>query len=1030
MHYNNYHRHDCYSNLATLDCVSKPEDYIKRIKELGETNYFTTQHGWTGDVHQCYSLCKKNNLKCIVGAEVYYVDDRKKKDKSNYHLIIICLNRNGYHDLNRIISEANRTGYYYKPRIDKELLLSLNPENVVITTACVAGRLFKTLNYKTEFLMPVMQHFGKHFFLETQAHQAETQILYNKKIIQLHKKYNIPLIHANDSHYIYPNDAYYRNMFLKAKGIKYPEENGFILDYPDSDTIINRYHQQGVLSEDEIKEALKNTLIFDNCEDLQFDYKIKIPKIHKDTDSNIELKQIINSCWKVKRKEIPTEKWNEEKEAIKNEVKVIEDTGMADYFIDDYAITNRAVNHYNAFLTRTGRGSSVSFATNYILGFTQINRIVNNDIPLYPSRFMSKARILKTRNLPDIDLNMASKEDQDKFVQASKDILGNDEVYFMISYKPLQDSSAFRLWCKAKGLDISEYNDVAMDLDKYTKDNKWKQLIEESKIFRGVIESASPSPCSTLLYDKPISQEIGLMRLTDKTTGRLVYCACMDKHSADEYKFLKNDYLVVTVYTLIKQTCELANIKVPTINELEKLIDDKTWDIYAKGLTATVNQCDSDFARPMVMKYKPHSVAELSSFIAAIRPGFSMLNNFLNRKYYSTGVDQIDKLLESSHHYILFQENIMQFLIFCGIEEDFTYGIIKKISKKTITKDEFSNLKKTVRNGYIKRIHSDNGFDNIWTEMENASFYSFNSSHSLSYGYDSIYCAYLKSHYPLEYYTVALNQNRNNIDETNKITKELQYFKINIKPIQFRYSKADYYPDEATHSIYKGTASIKYFNSDVSDRLYSLRNQRFDTFIDFLKVNPCNSRQTEILIILNYFKEFGKSKKLFQIYKLFKNIYGKSQFKKTKLPCNENIIKKYATETDKTYKKINTSDLLKELCLQIPDKEFPIDMIIKAQNTYLGYIEYKDNKLKNYIAVMDMNTKYSPKLTAYNLSTGEISIMKISTKTFASQPFETGAILKILSQNERERYQKIEGKWCKIIGEYQTWIDAYQVVYR
>ena len=201
---------------------------------------------------------------------------------------------------------------------------------------------------------------------------------------------------------------------------------------------------------------------------------------------------------------------------------------------------------YNGVLTRTGRGSAPSFYLNKLLGFTNIDRL-NSPITLYPTRFMSITRINETKSLPDIDLNWA---DVEAPIKASKEILGDDGVYYMIAYKPLQDSSAFRLWCKANDMDISEYNDVAKDLDSYENDEKWKQLIDESKVFRGVIESVSPSPCSVLLYDKPISQEIGLIRLTNKITGKHVFCVCMDKHSADEYKFLKNDYLVVQVLNI------------------------------------------------------------------------------------------------------------------------------------------------------------------------------------------------------------------------------------------------------------------------------------------------------------------------------------------------------------------------------------------------------------------------------------------------------------------------------------------------
>ena len=216
MRYNNYHKHTHYSNIRTLDCVSKPEDYIKRAIELGHTTYFTTEHGYQGNIYEAQTLCEKYDIKPIYGVEAYYVDDMNdKSNRDNYHIILIAMNRNGQKQINKIMSLANTEGFYYKPRIDLSCLLSLNPNDVVITTACVASRLFKSEDWEDEFLKPVWNHFGDHFFLEVQSHIDEVQARYNKKILEVHKKYGIGLIHANDSHYILPSDAKYRDFESK-----------------------------------------------------------------------------------------------------------------------------------------------------------------------------------------------------------------------------------------------------------------------------------------------------------------------------------------------------------------------------------------------------------------------------------------------------------------------------------------------------------------------------------------------------------------------------------------------------------------------------------------------------------------------------------------------------------------------------------------------------------------------------------------------------------------------------------------------
>lgn len=715
MRYNNYHKHTTYSNLRTLDCTVKPIDYIHRAKELGHDTYFTTEHGWGGNIWEAYSLCKEHNLKCVFGVEAYYVDDRRVQDKGNYHIMLIAKNMDGYKDINRIISEANKTGYYYKPRIDLMLLLSLNPKNVFVTTACVGSRLFKTENYKEEFLLPLLKHFGDNLFLEIQANCDDIQKKYNVKIKKISKEFNIKLIHANDSHYIHKEDSKIRDLFLKAKGIIYNDEKEFMLDYPTYEEIKKRYELQGVFEKREVIEAIKNTLILDECESLDLNDDIKLPKIHKDRNSTELLKEIINEEWKKERKEIDPNRINEYLEAIRYEIDIIEKTHMEDYFILNYELVKRAKDLYGGVLTRTGRGSAPSFYVNKLLGLTDIDRL-ESPITLYPTRFMSTTRILESRSLPDIDMNWAVVEPA---IKATKDILGEDGVYYMVAYKALQESSAFRLWCKANDMEIDEYNHIAKDLENYVDDKKWGKIIEDSKVFRGVIESVSPSPCSFLLLDKSISEEVGLIRVGN------VMCCCLDGYNCDKYKFLKNDLLTVSVWDIIDKTFKLINKPIPTIRELNNLLDDETYKMYELGLTCTLNQADSDWATNLVKKYAPKSVAEMASFCASIRPGFaSLLDVFIERKKYTNGVKELDELLIETSHFMMMQESIMKYLVWLGIEESGTYDIIKKIAKKKFKEEELKQLKLQLKNGWLRVVGKEKGFEDTWEVIERASKYS------------------------------------------------------------------------------------------------------------------------------------------------------------------------------------------------------------------------------------------------------------------------------------------------------------------
>ena len=772
--YNNYHKHDHYGNPWTMDCVVKPEEYCQRAIELGHDSVFTVNHGVTGNVFEWMELSKKYNLKMRYGMETYFVNDRFEKDRSNKHLVIVAKNNDGVMQLNDIMTEAHTTGFYYKPRIDRELLFSLNPNDFIITTACVAG-----IWNDPELILALHRKFGKNFFLEVQFNQFAKQIEVNQELLRLSKEAHIPIIHANDSHYIYPQDSEYRDVLLKAKEIYYEDEGSSIMDYPDSDTIFHRYEKQGVLTRQQVAEALENTLIFDECEPITLiNDDIKLPPISENPTE--DLRNIIYTKWQDEKNNVPKERWQEYEDAISYELDIVEKTHMENYFLIDYVVAKEGQQKYDGRLTNTGRGSAPSFYITKLLGLTDIDRVAS-PITLYPTRFMSIERILGARSLPDIDLNTT---DREPFIKATEDLLGKENCAWMLAWKPFQDASAFRTYCKGIGKDINEYDEIAKNLEAYENDNKWKKVIQDSKRFVGVIESISESPCSMLLYNKPVRKELGLVR-----TSKDKFCCLLDGYNCDKYKYLKNDYLTVTVWAIIRDVCKLAGIPIPTIREIDNLFDDETFDIYKNGLTSTINQADSDFATGLVTTYCPKTVSEMSAFVAIIRPGCaSLLQDFIDRKPYTTGVKELDDLLIEGNHRMIYQELIMKYLIWLGVPETGSYDIIKKIAKKKFKEAELAQLKAELLDGWKKRGGTEEGFIETWTVVEQAAKYSFNASHSLSYAYDSLYGAYLKSHYPLEYYTVALNYYGDDAVRTLKLTNELQHFGIRLKPIKFRYS--------------------------------------------------------------------------------------------------------------------------------------------------------------------------------------------------------------------------------------------------
>lgn len=478
---------------------------------------------------------------------------------------------------------------------------------------------------------------------------------------------------------------------------------------------------------------------------------------------------------------------------------------------------------------------------------------------------------------------------------------------------------------------------------------------------------------------------------------------------------------------------------------MDNLLDEKTFDIYKNGLTSTINQADSDFATGLVTKYCPKSVSEMSAFVAIIRPGCaSLLQDFIDRKPYTTGVEELDEILIEGNHRMIYQELIMKYLIWLEIPETGSYDIIKKIAKKKFKEAELTKLKVKLLTGWKERVGKEDGFIETWTVVEQAAKYSFNASHSLSYAYDSLYGAYLKSHYPLEYYTVALNYYGDDSVRTLKLTNELPFFGIELKPIKFRYSKSDYSLSREDNSIYKGIQSIKNMNSKVADEIYELRNNDYTSFGELLndiyEKTSAKQNQLQILIKLNYFKEFGEIGQLLMqlaFYEKYCKVNGKQKPKtqlKKEILDNLNIpytmIIPFCTdETPKMFKGVDFKRVLIAIGNLLPSKQFTLSDRIKTEIEYLGYITIVDNKYSRMAAVLSVDTKYSPKLKMYSLKNGTTLDCKIDKKTFNKEKLSDGDIVRISGTKNKPKVRKnADGEWETIQGTSELWITAYHKV--
>lgn len=1038
LEYENIHSHSMYSNIYTADSIITKEDIAIRAKELGHKTLSLVEHGYFSNIFETHTIAEKYGLNLIFGSEFYYVKDRFEKDNTNSHILIMARNEEGRKELTAMVSESNKTGFYYKPRIDEELLLKLTPENVLVTTACIASPINKYDDeYVSHFLEVCKEHFGESFFLEVQPHTNIKQVAFNQKLQAIHYDYGIPFILGIDSHYIYPEDAKDRDLFLKGKKINYPEEEGFIIDFPTTEQIIERFKEQNVLFDREIKEAFENSLIARTFEPVKIDKEIKMPTLYPELSheqKSDKLKKLINKAWLEDRKHIPKDRWSEYIEAIKFETDIVIGTGMEDYFLINKEIINKAVNKYNGVLTRTGRGSAPSFYINKLLGFTEVDRL-EAPIQLYATRFMSKSRILETKSLPDIDFNTSNPE---PFIEASKELLGSDNIYWMIAYGTMQDSEAFRNYCRGLGLqNQSEINMVGKNLDDYVNDSYWGDLISKSKIFVGVIDSVSPHPCATVLLDKPVSEELGVIKIGDEMVSLI------DSYNSDVYKYLKNDMLTVTVWDIVSKVYE--KIEKP-IDDVRTLIektknDDKVWDLYKNGIVSTLNQAGTQSGKPQVMQYSPRNIRELSGWVSAIRPSFaSMKHYFLNRKEFSYGIPEFDKILESSDNFVLYQEDIMATLVYAGFSEDETYGLLKAIAKKK--EGIIEPIHDRFINGFVEKTGSEENALKVWKIIEDAVSYGFNASHAYSVALDSLYGAYLKANYPIEYYSVVLDIYNGNTSKQAEIISELDYFGIKMNNIKFGESEYRYSFNKDNKTISKGIGSIKYMNKQASDKLLELSSNTYDRdefyllCKDIIDSGSINKRQMEILINLNFFSDFGKSAELMEIYLCMKD-EKKASFVYTDFADSKKVPLKYDPKhKDNTKQKRIENIKNYELTVKAnPPKSMGIFELLKYEKENLGYsISTFPNVKEGSYVIMDINDRYTPLLELYNLQNGTVVMYKIKKNNYWKDKRQSvsvvniGDVIRVIDTKDEFGWKKVDDDWVRNESKIETFITKLSIL--
>ena len=1045
MIFQNYHKHSYYTNVRITDAVTCYEDYAKRASKLGHGIISSVEHYWQGRYVECYDLAKKYNLKFLFGTEAGFVKNRFEKDKTNAHIILLAKNEKGRQAINDILSEANISGFYYQPRVDFELLKSLSPNDVWITTACVGG-IWKYED-ASDILSELHKHFGQNLFLEVQYHNTDSQKSLNRHIVQLANQHNLPIIMGCDSHTISTEKLWERDDYIASKGIVYEDEEGWYLDYPSGDEAYERFIEQGILTPAQIKEAIENTNILLNVEEYDspvFSDEIKMPNLFLELtqeERDKKLEDIVWGQWEQEKTKISSEKWNEYESEIQKELDIVINTKHSDYFLLNYYIIKRG-KEKGGMLTPTGRGSAVSFYICKLLDFTKVDRIASK-VKMYPERFMSPTRILESKSLADIDFNCGNPK---VFAEAQEEIMGAEHSYPMIAYGTMKPKAAWKMYARSQDIDFELANEVSAQIEKYELavkyapeeekedidplnyiDSKYHDIYIKSKEYQGVVSDLKIHPCSFLVYQGNIRKEIGLIKI--KSGKRESLCCVMDGKWAESNKFLKNDLLKVKVVEVIQKVYQRIGVELHEVNELLDICNDnqKTWDVYKNGWTFGINQVEQTGTRGRVAKYQPHNISELCAFVAAIRPSFkTMYKTFENREHFSYGIPSFDQIIvteEMSDSFLLYQEMIMAALNYAGIPMSECYEIIKNIAKKR--PEKVYKYKKIFLKGFEKILKEEENRENedakvlsqkIWQIIEDSAGYGFNSAHAYCVALDSLYGAYLKSHYPLHFYETFLRvlEDKSEKDRMVAVKNEASSaYKVYFPPLRFRQDNRSIVANLEKNEITTTLHSIKGFSKSIGENLYQLKDNQYETFVDFLiDIEERNMMTVKIkdLIKIKYFEEFGGNKKLLQIYNEF--VKGKNRYQRK--------------HTDKT--KDKRIVLLKEFEESLPNESLCIQAQIDADREILGYIQAIYNVCERYAYVMNTNFTYAPRVELYCLASGKTASVKVPQKVYDNVPFCIGDILYCEHFDKRNTVRYVDGQYEKVDNDYTYWLDKYYVV--
>lgn len=1052
---NNYTILHCHSDMSNgvtnIDSVTKFQSYIDRAQECGMKAFALSEHGSVFAWDLKKEAIEKAGMKYIHAEEFYVTETLTEKVRDNWHCLLIARNFDGVHELNGLATKSfNRKDnhFYYVPRITFDELLGTS-DNIIITSACLGGILnHASVEIQERFLRFMMQN-QERCFLEIQHHNVEDQISYNKKLYSISQKTGLRLIAGTDTHSLNPIHAEGRKILQQSKDIFFGDEEGWDLTFKTYDELIQAYRVQHSIPEEAYMAAIANTnVVADMVEPFELDRHTKYPHIYDDQEK--VFKQKINEGYKTNKYLKERYSKAEVVARVNEEFEVYKKVGAIDFMLLESYI--REWERQNGIQSGYGRGSVSGSLIAYILGITQMDSL---KFHLNFFRFMNPARVTNA----DIDTDYCS-IDRDKikyFLLHDKMNLPNIKTSEIITFNTIALKGAVRDVCRAlykkrDGSDDGKYLKIADYISDNVEDNEQKMRDEYPEVFKyvdivsGTIVSIGSHPSGVLVSDRPIETDVGLCTIA--TSDYPV--SMLDMHGLDGQMYVKLDILGLDNIGVINKTCQLAGIERLNPDNVD-LNDEKVWKSIRDD-TTLIFQWESNSAQAYLKRFMSDETirkvkAKTSNFSylkwfsfgnGLLRPACASYRDEVSGgDFYDNGFKELNEFLAPEAGRVCMQETIMMFLVkFCGYTQAESDNVRRAIAKKKGT----ATLLPEIEQRFID--YSSTHYDITREKCQevikpflqiilDASSYGFSWNHSDAYSAIGYISGYLRYYYPLEFLTAAFNTFTDKEEKITAITEYAKKIGIKIHDISFGHSKSGYNMDKSTNTIYKGMESIKYMNASVSDTLYELsQTKKYNNFLELLKDFPGDSRQLDILIKLGYFDCFGTPQILLSIVDIYNTYSGKKLLKKEACTLPRETILQFATETEKQYRVTDSAALVSYLCENAKPKEFTLSERLASELEYLGYLSFKSTDARDIYNgyVCSADTKFSPKITVYNLYTGKTETIKCYKKTFAEQPLAKGMIITYYTESKpRSRLNPETKQWEKIPNEFEQWFKWYQI---